>query len=91
MTIVYGQVFDPHGRPEGDASVYIVSAPVSMPDIAQLTDGQGRFAMSASVPGTYTLGIRSERWGAVHKTFEVGGVADIKIEVRFPSMEGSDQ
>jgi hypothetical protein len=52
MTIVHGQVLDPHGKPEREASVYIISAPVSMPDIAQLTDEQGRFTLSAPIPGS---------------------------------------
>jgi len=88
MTIVYGQVFDPHGRPEPEASIYFVSAPVSMPDIAQLTDEEGKFTLSAPVPGRYTLGVRSERWGDSQKTFEVSGEESLVIKVQLTPPEG---
>ena len=84
MTLIYGQVFDPLGRPVGEASVYVVSAPVRMPDIAQLTDGQGKFIFSAPVPGLYILGVRSDSWGATQKRFEISSDEELVIEVRFP-------
>ena len=89
MTIINGQVLDPHHRPEVEASVYIISAPISMPDIAQLTDEQGRFTLSAPVPGRYTLGVRSDRWGATQIIYETCGEDELVIEVQFTLTEGT--
>lgn len=88
MTIIHGQVFDPHGRPESEATIFIVYAPVSMPDIALLTDADGRFILSAPVPGHYILGFHSESWGATQKSIEISGEDELVIEARFASTEG---
>jgi protocatechuate 3,4-dioxygenase beta subunit len=87
MTIIRGHVVDPQGRPVAEAAVYIVSAPVSMPDIAQLTDDQGQFAMSAPVPGHYTVGVRSDDWGLTQTDVEVSGEEPVDIEVRFTPLK----
>lgn len=83
MTIIRGQVVDSQGRPVAEAAAYIVSAPVSMPDIAQLTDDQGQFTMSAPVPGHYTIGVRSDDWGLTQTDVEVSGEEPVAVEVRF--------
>src|SRR5690554_4595918 len=41
MTLIQGQVVDPQGSPLAQVAVYVISAPVRMPDIAQLTGEQG--------------------------------------------------
>lgn len=83
VTTINGQVIDPEGRPIGEAAVYIVASPVSMPDIAQLTDGEGRFTLSAPVPGRYTVGARSDRWGTAQAEVEVAGEEPVSVKVRF--------
>lgn len=83
MTTISGQVLDPEGRPIGGAAVYIVASPVSMPDIAQLTDDEGRFTLSAPAPGRYTVGARSDRWGAAQAEVEVAGEGPASVKVRF--------
>lgn len=88
MTLISGQVLDPHGQPAADASVYFISTPVAMPDIALLADDQGRFTLAAPAPGRYVLGVRSETWGAAQKGFEVTGEETLTIEVRIASTEG---
>lgn len=85
MTIIRGRVVDPQGSPVAGAAVYIISAPASMPDIAQLTDEQGQFALSASVPGHYTVGVRSDTWGLVQTDVQVAGEDQIAVEVQFLS------
>lgn len=55
--IVAGRITDERGRPVRGARIYIVRAPVSMPDIAQLTDANGEFSVSAPVAGRYRIGI----------------------------------
>jgi protocatechuate 3,4-dioxygenase beta subunit len=87
VAIIQGHVIDPHGRPMAEAAVYIVSSPVSMPDIGQLTDEQGQFKISAPVPGRYTVGVRSERWGSIQTEVEVGGEEPVSLKAQFTSEE----
>lgn len=83
MTI-HGHVTDPHGQPVAEAAVYVISAPVSMPDIAQLTDDGGRFTIAAPAPGHYTVGVRSDEWGSAQKDVEVGdGESTVEVEISF--------
>jgi hypothetical protein len=83
VAIIRGQVFDPEGRPLAEAAVYVVSAPAAMPDIAQLTDGEGRFSLNAPAPGTYTFGARSDAFGQAQNVVEVGGEEPAAVEIRF--------
>lgn len=76
---------DPQDHPVVEAAVYLVSAPVPMPDIAQLTDEEGRFSFAAQSPGSYTIGVHSDRWGTTQKTIEVS--AEEALEVQFHYME----
>ncbi len=57
--LIRGRVVDDRNRPVKGASIFVVSAPVSMPDIAQLTDVMGEFSLAAPVAGTYRIGIRA--------------------------------
>lgn len=66
-----------------EAAVYVVSAPMSMPDIAQLTDENGQFTMSVPRLGRYTLGFRCEAWGSTQTDIEVSSEELVSIEVRF--------
>lgn len=70
-----------------EAAVYIVSAPGAMPDIAQLTDGDGRFTVGAALPGRYTLGVRADAFGETRQDVEVGGEKSVSVEVRFGAPE----
>ena len=83
MTTIHGQVVDPQGQPVADASVYIASAPVNMPDVAQLTDDQGRFVIAAPVPGSYVVGVRSDLWGLTQVDVDVSEKGPVTVEVRF--------
>lgn len=81
MTEIVGTVTGPSGEPIAEASVYFMEGPVPLPDIAQLTDGEGRFQLTAPVPGTYRLGARAEGFAAAEVTVEVGGDAEVVVEV----------
>jgi hypothetical protein len=54
-----------------------------MPDIAQLTDDEGRFVLSAPVPGPYRLGIRSDSHGALELDVNVTGDTPIDVDAKF--------
>ena len=90
MPIIQGQVVDPEGQPVAEAAVYFVAAPVNMPDIAQLTDDDGKFTANVGAPGEYTLGVRSDEWGEVRKDVNVIGEDPVTIEVRFNKPEGEE-
>ena len=87
MTTIQGRVVDPQGRPVAEATVYIISAPANMPDIAQLTDEQGKFTISAPVPGRYTVGVRSEIWGSAQADVQVRAEEPVTVEVLFNSLK----
>jgi Carboxypeptidase regulatory-like domain len=73
--VIRGRVLDDQRRPLRGARVYVVRAPVSMPDIAQLTDEQGGFTLAAPVAGTYRIGIAAEKYAAQERDVKVAAEA----------------
>ena len=88
MAIVRGKVIDPNGGPVREASVYFVSSPVNMPDIAQLTDDQGQFTLALTAPGQYVLGVSSDDWGTAQSPVEVRGDEPLEVEIH---MQGASK
>ncbi|MCC6456063.1 MAG: carboxypeptidase regulatory-like domain-containing protein [Caldilineaceae bacterium] len=88
MTIIHGQVVDPQDLPLAQVAIYVISAPVSMPDIAQLTGELGEFTLSAPAPGSYTIGARSEKWGTTQAEVEVQGVEPVAVKMQFGAESG---
>jgi hypothetical protein len=72
VTRILGTVTGPDGAKIAEASVYFIEGPVPLPDIAQLTDEEGRFRLAAPAPGTYRIGARAPG-------FET---AEVKVEVQ---------
>jgi putative drug exporter of the RND superfamily len=91
VTTIQGHVVDPQGEPVAEATVYIVAAPVGMPDIGQLTDDQGQFIISAPVPGRYTVGVRSDSWGVSQRVIEVNDEEPVIVEVQFTQPKEVDK
>ena len=82
-----GRVVDAAGRPVGGATVYVVRAPGPTPDIAALTDRDGRFVLAAPQPGRYEIGCRSEAHGSATAEVSVGaargGTAQtVEVDIR---------
>lgn len=82
MTRVHGSVTDAHGSPLAGASVYVISAPTSMPDIALLTDAHGQFTLTVPVAGRYTVGVRAENGTTAKTDFNVGDEKEISIKLQ---------
>jgi len=82
MAIIRGTVTNANGAPVAGAAVYVVSAPVSMPDIAQLTGADGRFALGAPAPGLYRIGIRSDEAGSAVVDAIVHGETAVDVTAR---------
>ena len=53
--LIHGVVTNERDDPIEWASVVFVEAPVDVPDIAAVTDEQGKFTVSAPAPGRYRL------------------------------------
>ena len=58
-TTIKGTVQDESGRPIAEASLYFISAPVPLPDIAALSGADGSFVLSVPELGKYRIGVRS--------------------------------
>jgi hypothetical protein len=84
-SIVAGTVQDTAGRPIGAARVYFVEGPVALPDIAALTDADGRFTLSAPVPGTYRVAVASEGFTPTTAMVDVRGGQRAELNVRLRS------
>ncbi|GGX70142.1 carboxypeptidase-like regulatory domain-containing protein [Streptomyces hiroshimensis] len=57
--VIRGTVRDAAGAPVAGARVAFAGGPVPLPDVAALTDGEGRFALTAPAAGTYTVVCRA--------------------------------
>jgi hypothetical protein len=53
-----------------------------MPDIAQLADDEGKFALGLPKAGHYRIGARSEEWGEGSSEVTVGDEESIFLEIR---------
>jgi hypothetical protein len=82
-SIISGTVHEPDGRPVVGARVYFVQGPVSLPDIALLTDDAGKFQMTAPVAGAYEIGINADGFAPATVTAQVmagqAAAADITL------------
>ena len=78
---ISGTVVDAAGRPVAQARVYAVKASGAMPDIAALTDRQGRFTITAPLPGGYEIGCTSDAHGSATAAVQVDGEA-AHVEIR---------
>jgi len=60
MTTISGRVVDANGRGIAGARVMVTAAPGPVPDMAMLTDADGRFVIGAAVPGRYTVAAHTD-------------------------------
>ena len=80
--VISGRVRDPGGDPVKEARVYFTEGPVSFPDIAALTDDEGRFSLTAPAPGTYILECRAEGFAPKETAVTVppsGQILDVRV------------
>jgi hypothetical protein len=62
--VLRGQVRGADGAPVPGARVSITSSPVPVPEIAAVTDPEGRFELAAPAAGEYALSAHAEGTGA---------------------------
>ena len=84
MAALTGRILDSAGRPVAGASIFLVAAPVAMPDIAQLSSADGGFDLEAPSPGRYTIGAMAPGRGQGRITIDVGEGDAAPVEIRIP-------
>jgi len=84
VTRIFGTVTDANGEKVAEASVYFIEGPVALPDIAQLTNDEGEFRLTAPAPGTYRIGVRAGGAEPVEATVEVHEEAEVTVAVNLP-------
>ena len=74
--MIRGTVRDQSG-PVAGAVVSFVTGPTALPDIATLTDPAGGFALSAPVPGRYTVAVVFPDGHQVRQVVDIGNDEDV--------------
>lgn len=79
---IQGRVVGTSDHPVADAAVMIGGGP-DHPDIAALTDGEGRFSFRGLTPGAYTLMVNTgtSPASAEEVVVQAGESADVKLRV----------
>ncbi|MFN3389669.1 MAG: carboxypeptidase regulatory-like domain-containing protein [Allosphingosinicella sp.] len=81
---VVGRVCAADGGPVAGAAVAVVSAPVPLPDIAQITGSDGGFDIEAPEVGTYVLAVHAPDGAVRQVSVEVGLADPPPVEVILP-------
>jgi hypothetical protein len=81
-SIIAGCVIGPDRKPVMGASVMFASGPCALPDIAQVTDAKGAFALAAPEKGFYLLMVKAPEFPPVERIVEVTDQATSPIEVK---------
>jgi hypothetical protein len=80
--IVAGVVHGSAGEPVPQARVFVARSPVPVPDIAALTDTEGRFTVSLPAAGVYELACAAEGYQPASATIELTGERESRLELR---------
>jgi hypothetical protein len=57
--------------PVSEARVFFVTSPEPLPDIAALTDDEGRFALHVPAPGTYEIACHADGFEPMSQSVDV--------------------
>ncbi len=80
--IVAGVVRGPAGEQVAQGRVFIARSPVPVPDVAALTDAEGRFTLSLPAPGLYEVACVAEGYAPSSATVEVADEQELRLELR---------
>lgn len=83
--VISGFVRDASGSPVSGARIFLASAPVATPDIAILSDRQGRFSITAPVQGVYQIQCAADGFAPANAAVKVAG-ADVTAEIRLKKL-----
>ena len=83
-TVISGTVQGPGNKPVAGARVYFTDGPVAFPEIAALTDDNGRYSLTAPAPGEYVVACAADDLAGKSRTVKVKGgkgvVLDFQLE-----------
>lgn len=82
--VVSGTVLDAVGHPVAGATVLFADSPVAVPDIAVLTDDEGRFSLAAPAPGHYELLVNAAGHGEKRIDAEAGAGKRVPLSIELP-------
>jgi hypothetical protein len=83
-SLVSGRVLGGDGNPVSGATVMFGSAPGPVPDVAQLTGPDGRFALVAPEPGRYVISVRAPGGATAELAVDVGALPPAEVEIVLP-------
>jgi hypothetical protein len=79
--VLSGVVLDASGMPVPNARLYFVSGPAPVPDIAALSDSDGRFSLTAPAAGTYTVECSADGYAAMQLSVSVPSAPEIEFRL----------
>jgi carboxypeptidase family protein len=82
QSIISGMVLDPNRQPVTEARVYFIDGPVSLPDIAVLTDRNGEFTLTAPAPGTYKIGCSADGFASTTLAVNITTGQNVQVEIQ---------
>ena len=80
-TLIHGRVLDARGRALAGARISWAEGPVPLPDVALLSDAQGRFTLAAPPPGRYVLRADSDAGRASATVHAAGAPLTLELTV----------
>jgi hypothetical protein len=78
---ISGVVRDTAGSPVPNARLYFVSGPAALPDIATLSDSNGKFSLTAPAAGTYTIECSADNYVAAQLSVSVPSAPEIEFRL----------
>jgi hypothetical protein len=79
--LISGVVRASDGQPIAGARVFFVSGPGSFPDVAALTDSEGRFTLSAPSLGAYQIEAAADGFSTIRNAIEVRSGRQVSVEI----------
>jgi len=81
-TPIFGLVRDHEGRPVANASASFVRGPGNLPDIAMLTDANGKFSLTAPGTGEFVIQIYADGFQPAEVSVAVRSGEPKNVDVR---------
>lgn len=79
---MHGFVHREDGDAVAEARVFFSASPVEVPDVALLTDGQGRFTLYAPAPGRYEVACQADGLESAMVPIDVtAGQEEVEVDI----------
>lgn len=88
-SLVQGRAHRTDGGAVVEARVFFSIAPVAVPDVALLTDDQGRFTLFAPAPGHYEVACHAEGLKPVTVPIDIpAGQKEVQVDIELTAEAG---